>query len=142
MGQRTTYATSSIGKVITNPRGARTTITFASPNVVTDPFGNQSQDFHEAISSSNRWRSWMLAGVRTSFTYQLQNNGAYLVSGIQKPGYNSGTGHGQYSFAYNNNNQVKAVVDEVGNRSTFVWDSLGNRAAVIDPFGQRTSYHL
>ena len=52
--------------------------------------------------------------MRTSFTYQLQNNGAYLVSGIQKAGYNSGTGQGQYSFAYNSNNQVKAVVDEVG----------------------------
>ena len=62
------------------------------------------------------------------------------MSGVQKPGFNSGTGIGQYSFIYNNTNQVKAVVDELGNRSTFVWDSFGNRAAVIDPFGQRTSY--
>ena len=92
------------------------------------------------VNAANAGDRGSLAACGPSFTYQLQNNGAYLVSGIQKTGYNSGTGKGQYAFAYNSNNQVKAVVDEVGNRSTFVWDSFGNRAAVIDPFGQRTSY--
>ena len=109
--------------------------------MITDPFGNQTQNIPDRSGLTGQTQAIKdPRGVRTSFTYQLQNNGAYLVSGIQKTGYNSGTGQGQYAFLYNSNNQVKAVVDEIGNRSTFVWDSLGNRSAVIDPFGQRTSY--
>ncbi len=151
MGQRNTY-TSRTGifpptpttTTITNPRNALTTLQFgilSSVNFLfTDPFGNQATNYWFNTTSQQTQAIKDARGVRTSFTYQLQNNGAYLVSGIQKTGYNSGTGQGQYSFLYNNNNQVKAVVDEVGNRSTFVWDSLGNRAAVIDPYGARTSY--
>ena len=79
--------------------------------------------------------------MRTSFTYQLQNNGA--LPGLGHPEdrlITPGPARDSTPSLYNNNNQVKAVVDEIGNRSTFVWDSLGNRSAVIDPFGQRTSY--
>ena len=146
MGQRTTYASVFTERpllfstLITNPRAARTTILFTSPYEITDPFGNQTNVYPGTSLTQQPQAIADPRGVRTTFTYQLQNNGAYLVSGIQKTGYNSGTGKGQYAFAYNSNNQVKAVVDEVGNRSTFVWDSFGNRAAVIDPFGQRTSY--
>ena len=75
---------------------------------------------------------------QTSFTYQLQDNGSYAVSGVQRKGYNALTGHGKYYYFYNSNNQVKAVVD-AGNRSTLVWDSFGNRIAVVDPYGKRTT---
>ena len=152
LGQRTTFVSRSsffpptpTTTTITNPRNALSTITFqttpASTYIITDPFGNQSLNIPDRSGLTGQTQAIQdPRGGRTSFTYQLQNNGSYRVTGIQKPTYNSGTGRGQYSFLYNNSNQVKAVLDEMGNRSTFVWDSFGNRAAVIDPFGKRTSY--
>ena len=151
LGQRTTFASvttffpSTTSTVITSPRNARTTLQFglltAPTIVITDPFGNQALSFPDRSGQTGQTQAIADArGVRTSFTFQLLNNGVYTVSGIQKTGFNSGTGLGQYAFFYNSNSQVKAVVDEIGNRSTFVWNSQGNRAAVIDPFGKRTSY--
>ena len=132
---RSPLGTSSPTRVPREPRSV-TSVQY----VITDPFGNQTNVIRATSFAATAGDRGCSRACGRSFTYQLQNNGAYLVSGIQKTGYNSGTGKGQYAFAYNSNNQVKAVVDEVGNRSTFVWDSFGNRAAVIDPFGQRTSY--
>ena len=97
-------------------------MSFGTPYVITDPFGNQSTVSPGTLTQQAQTVT-DARGVSTSFTYQLQNNGTYLVTGIQKTGFNSGTGQGQYSFLYNNSNQVKAVVDELGNRSSFVWDS-------------------
>jgi YD repeat-containing protein len=150
MGQRTTYLTVRMGKTfignaIVNPLGVRTTFPINAMAMVplsssVDPFGNTTNyklggSYSQLLMSVKDAR-----GVRTSFTYQVTNNGAYFLSGVQKTGFNSGTGIGQYSYFYNSNNQVKAVVDELGNRSTLVWDSLGNRIAVVDPYNQRTSY--
>ena len=45
-----------------------------------------------------------------------------------------------YQYRYNSNNQLAAVIDELGNRSSLVWDSFGNRTAVVDPYNQRTTY--
>ena len=64
--------------VITKPRAARTTINYFGPDVVTDPFGNQTQIFMSNIVEQVL-EIVDARGVRTSFTYQMQNNGAYLV---------------------------------------------------------------
>ena len=149
MGQRTTYlkVTSggqfAVANVIINPHGVRTTFPISgmigqTPKSSVDPFGNTTNyqmRLQFLLVGVNDAR-----GVRTSFTYQMGNNAAYFLAGVQKTGFNSGTGIGQYSYFYNSNNQVKAVVDELGNRSTLVWDSLGNRIAVVDPYNKRTSY--
>ena len=121
MGQRTSlvfgYVNPYENFAIVNPRGARTT--FYDEGVggtgiySTDPFGNQ---IHYGWNYAIEQPTFVTdaRGVQTSFTYQLQNNGSYRVTGIRKKGYNSGTGHGQYNYLYNNNNQVKAVVGRAG----------------------------
>jgi YD repeat-containing protein len=144
MGQRTTHTQTfslPLVKWIINPRGGRTTFqNTTSPFISIDPFGNQTKYKWDGSFTQQLLAVTDARGVKTSFTYQSLSTGVYSVAGIQKTGSNSGTGQGQYSYLYNSNNQVKALVDELGNRSTLVWDSLGNRIAVVDPFNQRTSY--
>ena len=114
MGRRTTYTSlNGVGAII-NPRVRGRRSVSRTPIVITDPFGNQASVIPGPMITQQTAAIKDARGVRTTFTYQLQNNGAYLVSGIQKPGFNSGTGIGQYSFIYNNNNQVKAVVGRDG----------------------------
>ena len=105
MGQRTTYlkVTSggqfAVANVVINPRGGRTTFPIngmigQTPKSSVDPFGN---------TTNYQMSSFLLVGVndargvRTSFTYQMGNNAAYFLSGVQQTGFNSGTGIGQYS---------------------------------------------
>ena len=127
LGQQTKYSAPSLAIIATrafgDPRGGRTTIMYGSLGAggnytSTDPFGNGTTykwdgTFSQQVSAIKDAR-----GVLTTFTYQLLGNGAYSVTGVRKAGYNSSTGQGQYSFLYNSNNQVKALVDELGNRST------------------------
>src|SRR5205823_3623625 len=116
MGQRTTYTTPrhTPGTVIINPLGARTTMQALSgpPTGSLDPFGSQTQYQWDTGFSQQLLAVTDAAGVRTSFSYQLLNNGAYSLATVRKTGYNSGTGQGQYAFSYNSNSQVQAVVDE------------------------------
>ena len=59
----------------------------ASHVLITDPFGNQTQNIPDRSGLTGQTQAIKdPRGVRTSFTYQLQNNGAYRVSGIQKTG--------------------------------------------------------
>ena len=143
MGQRTTYSSTLAGGIfttaITNPRSARTTLSFGTPYVITDPFGNQSTVTPGTLTQQAQTVT-DARGVSVSLTYQLQNNGAYLVTRIQKTGFNSGTGQGQYSFLYNNSNQVKAVVDEIGNRASFTYDANGRLTRVTAPLGRITTW--
>ena len=148
LGQTTSYTVAQVppnqATVITNPRGGRSTIVYAGgvPSSSTDVFGNQTTYKFDSFSS-RLTRVIDGRGIRTSYVYQSLTSGVYSVAQVQKPGYVSSFmsgGTGQYAFAYDGNNRVKAVIDELGNRSSLVWDSQGNRVGVIDPFGKRTSF--
>ena len=64
----------------------------------------------------------------TTISYQPVGSGktAIYPTAIQSP-------VAQYQYKYNSNNQLAAVIDELGNRSSLVWDSFGNRTAVDRP---------
>jgi RHS repeat-associated protein len=146
MGQRITHAfllSMPVTKMLINPRGAQTTLVDTNPKNWTtqDPFGALTHYKWDTSFSQQLVAVQDARGNLTSFTYQLLNNGAYSLAAARKASFISSTGQGQYSYLYNSNNQVNALVDELGNRSTLVRDSLGNRIAVVDPFNQRTSYH-
>ena len=147
LGQRTSYTTlmgSPPPNAIINPRGGRTTLTNGSTGsflTSVDPLGNQVTYKWDPYSAR---LSQVIDARRVRFTYAYQSfsTGVYSVSEVRKPGYtfNYTSGKWQYAFAYDSNNRVRGMVDELGNRSTLVWDANGNRIAVVDPYLRRTSF--
>ena len=164
LGQRTTYSSyiSSVGlvrkdtirprngenhywTVVTYPNKARTTITLgvadANPLSILNPVGNLTSYAYTFGDATYQNTTGYLSrvtdarGHMTTISYQPVGSGktAIFPTGIQSP-------VAQYQYKYNSNNQLSAVVDELGNRSSLVWDSHGNRIAVIDPYNKRTSY--
>ena len=126
--------------VVVYPNNARTTLSLGtspgSPRTILNPVGNRtivclcvcgfnanSLGLPEPLTDGR--------GHMTTICYQPVGSGttAIFPTGIQSP-------VAQYQYKYNSNNQLAAVVDELGNRSTLVWDSIGNRIAVIDPYNQ------
>ena len=73
-------------------------------------------------------------GNRTTLTYAtLVNRNVGLQSIRDAQG-------GIFTFPYDSNDRLNALVDHLGHRSTLVWDANGNRIALVDCFGHRTSY--
>ena len=123
---RTTLTLKTVGEApisILNPVGNRTSYAYTySGGVTTNTLGylNRVEDGRGNITTI----SYQSAAVGTT---------AIFPTAIQNP-------IASYQYRYNSNNQLAAVIDELGNRSSLVWDSSGNRTAVIDPYNQRTSY--
>ena len=146
LGQRTTFLslTSPVETVVVYPTLARTTITLFGnawrPKTILNAVGNQTSYAYVfttmgGVSSAYLSQITDGRGNLTTISYQPRGTGrtAIYPTAIQSP-------IAQYQYRYNANNQLAAVIDEIGNRSSLVWDSQGNRIAVIDPYNQRTSY--
>ena len=145
LGQRTTYSSyiSNIGlvtkdtirprnganfywTVVTYPTKGRTTLTLGEntpgpPSTIINPIGNRTSYVY-APSGSNSLgylsRATDARGHMTTISYQPVGSGktAIYPTSIQSP-------VAQYQYKYNSNNQLAAVIDELGNRSSLVWDS-------------------
>jgi RHS repeat-associated protein len=138
MGQVTTFrsGTSPPTNTFIDPRGGRWTITSDSmsrPVSSVDPFGNTTQYQWDSFASLGLVNVTDARGVETVFDYDEMPNGSYLPVAVI-------TAAGTYEIDYDSNGRISRVVDELGNISTLVWDGNGNRLAVIDPYGVRTSY--
>src|SRR5690606_1784656 len=72
-------------------------------------------------------------GAVTSFSYITTSTKAKLLSSIARP-----LGE-RYTFMYDSENRLEAVIDPLGRYTTLIWDNL-QRTAVIDPLGNRTTY--
>ncbi|AMV40969.1 putative deoxyribonuclease RhsA (plasmid) [Planctomyces sp. SH-PL62] len=121
---------------IIDPRGGRWTVTFDSrtrPVATIDPLGIRTSYQWDSFSSYGLTRVTDGRGVRTTFGYVETSTGVYQSSSVQ-------TAAGTYQLAYGAEGRLRRVIDERGNVSTLMWDSQGNRTAVIDPYGVRTSY--
>ena len=72
-------------------------------------------------------------GDCNTYTYHTTDFGAKYLESIQKPD------GGIFTYSYDNDDQIDKLTDERGNVTTLVWDS-GKRTAVVDPLGNRTTY--
>ena len=112
--------------MVVYPNKARTTITLASvkpPISILNPVGNRTSyayTFGGVTTNSLGYLSRVedARGHMTTISYQPVGSGttAIFPTAIQSP-------VAQYQYKYNSNNQLAAVVDELGNRSSLVWDS-------------------
>jgi RHS repeat-associated protein len=136
-GGRTTLAYPSwTSSRITDPAGNITTLSHSPMRNVqslVDPLGNQTNyqwQIHR-LGSSTDARSNV-----TSYGYTMTADKVQRLQMVQSPG------QGRFTFAYDSNSRVKFWVDPNGNRTTLVWDAtaLNNRKAVIDALGNRTSF--
>jgi RHS repeat-associated protein len=151
LGQRTTYLSFGTtifhgpSSVVVYPTLARTTMTVTPlggpPISILNPVGNRTS-YAYTFSGGNKGNSLgYLSRVEdarghiTTISYQSAAAGttAIFPTAIQNA-------IASYQYRYNSNNQLAAVIDELGNRSSLVWDSSGNRTAVVDPYNQRTTY--
>ncbi len=86
------------------------------------------------------WSGWDMISVedprgwRTSYTYHEMPDKSKRIEAVEFPN------GGRYSYVYSGW-QVVGLVDQLGHRSTLVWDGdPAMRTAVVDALGHRTSY--
>ena len=72
-------------------------------------------------------------GHRTSLSYTTLADNTQRVQAIEYPN------GGRFTYLFDGA-QVSGLVDELGNRSTLLWDGGGNRIGVINALNERTTY--
>jgi YD repeat-containing protein len=135
-GERTTYGYGTNVTIRTDPRGKRTTYSFYAA----DSNFRSMTDATGAITSYS-WDTGFLRSVtdgrgnRATFSYLTLSNNARMLQSAGTPLGN------RFTFVWDTtNNRVRALIDELGGRSTLLWDGSGNRIALIDVLGNRTTY--
>jgi YD repeat-containing protein len=120
--------------IVKDPRGLQTTLSFTRDQNVSRVLDTAGQ------RTSYTWSAGRVRSVQdprgkiTTFTYATMTDGTQRLQQIITPV------AGRFSYTYNANNLLTGLMDQLGRRSTLLWDGNGNRTAVINSLGQRTSY--
>src|SRR5207244_3047332 len=131
-GQVTSFTYTTTKTVVTDPKGAVTTLTLSGSSLVgiVDPKGNRT---------SFTWASSRLAsaqdarGNRTSFTYATMNDQSKRLDTIKLPDANT------FQYQYNTaTGKLARIIDEAGKLTSLVWATAPR--TVKDALGNVTSY--
>ena len=134
-GQRTTYLSyggpsppAYATTAVLDANGNRTSFGWlsGSPNYfVTDPLGRMTTltGMMKNIVDRLETPSGAVIGLQHK---QMPTRKVYRLEAVQVP---SGA---RLTYVYDSNERVSAIIEEDGNRSTLVWDSSGNRIALVN----------
>lgn len=138
-GGISSYSYSSTEIVLTDPRGQVTTLVGVSSSPQTfrvlNPLGQTTTTF--TLDSSRLNIVTDGRGNRTTYTYSAANSiTPRLLQTVQLPR------GGVFTYLYDGSNRINSVIDPNGNQSTIIWDATVTyqRNALIDSLGGRTSY--